>query len=136
MVVLFLILAIFLSGCGKVTDEEKVRDVIDEYFLAVTGQDWDRAKSYCIHGSKLYCETCNFEDHIFFYYPDSVYIIFEPDIFEITINDDFANAYIDGERIINYPDGYSSFKDYSGRVYLQKISNDWKLDYEIPAFWP
>ena len=28
LVVLFLILAIFLSGCGIITDEEKVRNVI------------------------------------------------------------------------------------------------------------
>lgn len=48
LVVLFLILAIFLSGCGIITDEEKVRNVIDEYFLAINDQDWDKAKSYCI----------------------------------------------------------------------------------------
>ena len=68
LVVLFLILAIFLSGCGGVvtpaTDEAKVKSVINEYFLAINDQNWSNAKSYCVYGSDRYYATCVLEDYI------------------------------------------------------------------------
>ncbi|MBA7547905.1 hypothetical protein ES705_40346 [subsurface metagenome] len=128
LVVLFLILAMFLSGCGEVTDESKVRNVIDEYFLTVTGQDWEKAKSYCIYGSDIYYETCSFEDHIDSFYPFSVDIIFDVDIFNITITTgDYASAYIYGSLTITTTDDDLITSDFSEYFYLQKISNDWKL---------
>ena len=51
-VVLFLILAIFWSGCsggGTVipnTDEVKVKSAIQNYAFALNNQNWNEAKSY------------------------------------------------------------------------------------------
>jgi len=127
-VVLFLTLTIFLSGCGVVTDEEKVRDVIDEYFLAINAQDWDEAKRYCVYNSDIYYETCRLEDYIDSSFPSVVDIIFNVDIFNITVTGDYASAYIDGSLTI-ITDGLSETDDSSGHLYLQKVSNSWKLDY-------
>jgi len=126
LVVLFLILAIFLSGCGIVTDEEKVRDVIDGYFLAISAQDWDEAKSYCKYGSDIYYETCLFEGYIDSLYPSVVIINCLMDIFDIVIAENYASAYIDGDLII-IKDGQSMIADSWGYLYLQKISDNWKL---------
>ncbi|MBA7554250.1 hypothetical protein ES705_46862 [subsurface metagenome] len=126
LVVLFLILAIFLSGCGIITDESKVRNVIDEYFLAMNAQDWDKAKSYCIYGPDVYYETCDFEEYIDDLWPSTVEVIFIMDVFDITITGNYARAYIDGSLTI-IRDGQSITNDDSGYLYLQKVNNNWKL---------
>ncbi len=128
LVVLFLILAMFLSGCGIITDEEKVRDVIDEYFLAISDQDWDKAKSYCIYESNVYYETCFLEDQINALYQSSyfVIIIFRVDIFDIKIIGNYASAYIDGSLTI-ITDDFSITNNSSGYFYLKKVYNDWKI---------
>ena len=128
LVVLFLILAMFLSGCGIITDEEKVRDIIDEYFLAISDQDWDKAKSYCIYESNVYYETCFLEDQINALYQSSyfVIIIFRVDIFDIKIIGNYANAYIDGSLTI-ITDDFSITNNSSGYFYLKKVYNDWKI---------
>ncbi|GAH93907.1 unnamed protein product, partial [marine sediment metagenome] len=124
LVVLFLILAMFLSGCGIVTDEEKVRDVIDEYFLAISDQEWEKAKSYCIYESDVYYETCDFEDYVDslnldFSFVDITFLV---DIFDIRINGNDASAYVDG--ILNIITDDSSIIDSSsGNFYLQKVDN-------------
>jgi len=125
-IILFLILAIFLSGCGIITDEEKVRDVIDEYFSAINNQDWNRAKNYCIYESDVYYETCFLEDYIDSLYPSIVIINCQVDIFDITITGDYASAYIDGNFTI-ITNGHSIMDDSSGYFYLQKVSNNWKI---------
>jgi hypothetical protein len=57
LVGLFLILIMFLVGCSgiglpdievPVTDEEKIENVINDYFHALNKQDWEEAKSYCV----------------------------------------------------------------------------------------
>ena len=126
LVILFLILAISLSGCGIVTDESKVRNVIDEYFLAIIEQDWDKAKSYCIYGSDIYYETCLFEGYIDSLYPSIVIINYLMDIFNIVIAENYASAYIDGSLTI-IKDDQSIITDSSGYLYLQKVSDAWKL---------
>ncbi|MBA7519201.1 hypothetical protein ES705_11276 [subsurface metagenome] len=127
-VVLFLILAMFLSGCVIITDEEKVRNVIEEYFLAMNAQEWEKAKSCCMYESEVYYEICSFEGYIDSLYPSVVDIIFDVDIFDIVINGDLASACIDGSLTIIIDDDPMT-SDSSGYFYLQKISNNWKLDY-------
>lgn len=127
-VVLFLIMAIFLSGCGIITDEEKIRDVIDEYFLAINDQDWDKAKSCCIYESNVYHETCFLEDKINDLSQSSsfVIIICLVDILDITIIRNYASAYID-VSITLITDDFSVTNDSPGYFYLQKIYNEWKI---------
>ena len=127
--VLFLIL-VFIGCNGEVkTDESKVRNIIEEYFLAINEQDWDEAKSYCIYGSDVYYETCDLEDHIddlIFQY-GTVDITFTIDIFDILIyNNDYAQAYIDGILNISY-DSTSNDSDGNGYIYLEKVDNNWKI---------
>ena len=64
--VAFIILAIFLSGCGGVitpaTDEAKIKSVVNELWLAINDQNWSKAKSYCVYGSDAYYKVCYIED--------------------------------------------------------------------------
>ena len=43
------------------TDEAKIKSVINEYFLALNDQNWSKAKSYCIYGENLYYDVIQWE---------------------------------------------------------------------------
>jgi len=116
----------FLVGCGIITDEEKIRDVINEYFISISNQDWDKAKGYCIYESDVYYETCIFEDYIDSLYPSVVIINYQVDIFDTTVTGNSASAYIDGSFTIIIND-YPVTDNSSGHFYLQKVDNDWKI---------
>ena len=68
LVVLFLTLAIFLSGCsggGVVTpanDEAAIRSVIHEWSLALNDLNWSKAKSYCVNDSDAYYAVEQMQD--------------------------------------------------------------------------
>lgn len=133
LVVLFLILAIFLSGChrGEVVtptiDEIKIRNIIQEYCWAITNQDWSGAKSYCIQSSDIYDDVCRIEDLAddAFLYDYIIEFRLTIGISDVSINGNYSqvDCWIFFE--IEYPDNY--YSDYGHYLYLQKVGNSWKL---------
>jgi len=57
-----LILALFLYGCGTgyptapgtSTEEAKLKSVVNEYALALSNMNWNKARGYCVYGSEPY----------------------------------------------------------------------------------
>jgi len=129
VLIVFLFLALMGCNGGIITDESKVRNVIEEYFSAITEQNWNKAKSYCIYESDIYYETCDLEEHIndlIFQY-ETVDITLEIDIFDISIyNIDYAEAYVYGTSDISY-NSASDSSDGDGHIYLQRVDNNWKI---------
>jgi len=134
LLVLFLILAMFLSGCGGViivtpaTNEAKVRSVINEYFLAINDQNWNKAKSCCVYGSDIYYETCYLEDAVntLYQYAYNVTITCFINISNVFVSGSYANAYCSGSITIIADHNYES-DIFSGYCYLQKVGNTWKI---------
>jgi len=132
LVILFLILTIFLSGCSVVvtpaTDETKIRSVIQEYYLALNDQNWSKAKSYCIYGSDKYYKTCLIEDAInaLYLYCNIVTINSYVSISDVSIYGNYSDAYCYISATISAC-GYSESDSAYGYLYLQKIGNSWKL---------
>ena len=131
LVVLFLILAMFLSGCGIVTpatDEAKVKSVIQDFFLAINDQDWSKAKNCCVYGSDIYYATHVLEDAVntLYQYASIVTITCFINISNVSVNGSYASAYLSGSITIT-ADYYSESESVSGYCYLQKIGNSWKL---------
>jgi len=127
--VLVLLLAIFLSSCGivlPVTDEVKIKSVINEFCLALNNQDWSTAKSLCVYGSTVYKTVCDIEDLIL--YCNDITINVEMDIKNVSINGNDATVF-----------GYASFLTTGCGLYetiegdstlsLQKVGNSWKIYY-------
>jgi len=127
--IVFLILTLMGCNGGIVTNELKIENVIQGYFSAISEQNWNKAKSYCLYGSDVYYETYNLEQHIndlIFQY-GTVTIIFDIEISNISIyNIDYAEAYINGISSISYG-SISDSSDGSGYIYLQEINNNWKI---------
>jgi len=133
LVVLFLVLAIFLSGCGSgivtpATDEAKVKSVINEYFLALSNQNWSKAKNCCVYGSDRYYATCQGENLIntLYEYCNIVTINIYADILSVSIYGNYSEAYLYLSALITACGDYDSDNSY-GYYYLQKIGNSWKI---------
>ena len=133
LVVLFLVLAIFLSGCSGTApvipsdDEVNVKSVIYEYFLAISYQDWSEAKSYCVYGSDRYYATATMEqfaNDLAQYGGGTISCIV--DISNVSISGNYAQAYISLNIIYSYG-GYYDTESGSAYYYLQKVGNDWKI---------
>jgi hypothetical protein len=113
------------------SDENKIKNVVHKFCQALSDQDWNEARSYCVYGSEAYELINEVEEE--FYLADletegTIDINLSIDcINEIIINGEYAELYCnltetdleDGEVII----------EMSGEVcfLLQKIGNDWRL---------
>ena len=131
LVVLFLILAMFLVGCGVVTpdtDEAKVRIVIQDYYLAINDQNWNKVKDCCVYGSDQYYKVSLMEDAVnaLQQYYGIVTITCFANISNVSVYGSYASAYINVTVVVTAGYYYDSASDY-GYLYLQKIGNSWKL---------
>jgi len=133
----FLVLALFLSGCssnlptipGTSTEETKIKTVVNEYYLALSNMDWNKAKGYCIPGSEPYYAISQVEALINNY---SIYcnvIAFNAliSIQDVSINGNYSmvTGYVTALAtacgyVIYNSEGYSY-------IYLQKVGNTWKI---------
>ena len=133
LILTFLILIIFITGCSggivtPLTDEAKIKSVINEYFLAMNDQNWGKAKSYCVYGSERYYDTCSLEDLInnFYQYYSVVTIYFQVNIYNVYVYGNYAQADIYVNYWLAY--GYNSESDSTSTTYsLKKVGNVWKL---------
>ncbi|MBA7582014.1 hypothetical protein ES708_23933 [subsurface metagenome] len=121
LVVLFLILAIFLSGCGGVvtpdTDEAKVKGVIQNYASAMNNQDWDKAKGYCVYNSWAYWMVESYE-FLVDYYEFEIFTFKVDIIRDIEVEGDYAQAdiHIVDSILVRWE-----------LTYLQKVGGVWKI---------
>ena len=133
-VILFLALAIFLSGCAgggivtPATDEAKVKSVIQEYFLARNDKDWSKAKSYCVYESDQYYTTCGFEDAVnaleqYYGIVTTTSFVY---IYNVSIAGNYADAYLEITIFIT-AGVYNDSGVTTGYYYLQKVGNTWKI---------
>ena len=132
LVILFLILAIFLSGCGigvtPATDEAKIKSVIQDWSLAINAQKWNKALSYCVHGSDVYYGVCQLRDAInsLNQYCSVVTINIVITNIQVSIYGSYANVSCYVYAVISAC-GESEGDSLYGNLTLQKIGNNWKL---------
>ena len=129
LVVLFLILAMFLSGCDVLTtDETNVRSIIEEYCQAINDQDWYKAKSCCIYGSGEFNAIAYIKDVLDNYSEWHVeYINIYIDIYDVHIYGDYSEVYGYATLVVSVSGNVESNSDYFWQ-YLQKIDNTWKIN--------
>jgi len=135
--VIFILLSVLITlfaGCastGLSPDEIKITDAIYGYFQAISDQDWDGARSYCVYESTAYNDVNNIKE---LWYPDSGEIeeididFIVEDIDTIIITGEFAEAQVYIHGILFY--NGDIVEENPGEilfVYLQKIGDSWKL---------
>ena len=132
--ILFSVLIAVLAGCAGTAlspDEIKITNAIYGYFQAISDQDWDGARSYCVYESTAYNDVNDIKE---LWYPDSEEIeeidvdFIVEDIDTIIITGEYAEAQVYMKGVIIY-NGVIVAEN-SGEilfVYLQKIDDNWKL---------
>ena len=137
-VVLFLILAMFLVGCSgdgipttpgiSITDEAKVKSVIQDYWLALSNRQYELAKTYCILNGKFYLLAEEYQDMPYFGFSTLTWNAY---FNYIEINGNSAKANINLTLIVTvcFEDICSTESEtlYNCPMYLTKISGVWKL---------
>jgi hypothetical protein len=134
-VILFLVLAIFLSGCSgggivtPATDEDAIKNVIRDWSLALNDMNWNKAKGYCLNGSEMYYAVETFEDlaNSISTYCNQITVNVVINVGNVSINGSYGQAYCYTAWYTTYCGLYETDAYY---VYysLQKIGNNWKLD--------
>jgi uncharacterized lipoprotein YehR (DUF1307 family) len=134
LLVAFLIMIIFLAGCGGTivptinNDEAKIESVIEEYFMALDNQNWSKAKNCCVYGSELYDATCDFEADLNTLEILCGYVTINAsvNVIDISISGNYAYVICDGSISLSACGVTESNSEY---VYaeLNKTGNTWKI---------
>jgi uncharacterized protein YceK len=127
LLILVVVLLLGLTGCGLITpatDEEKVESVVYEYWLAISDQDWDKAKSCCVSGSVMYDNTLLIQTSI-----EGFDIIwsFIVDITSTSVIGNYAEVYFNLTVTMVTEGTESEFPLDDITFYLQKVGNNWKI---------
>jgi len=139
----FLIFAFLLSGCtgGKpivpevTTDEDLIRDVLEEFFSAWSEQRWFLVVSYCVDGSPakdVISDSFEYVNELKTTGCNTVTIKLSPDISEahIDIDGDEAKAYYSITVVAKCDDEERPFPEsgvYDAFTILQKSGGRWKI---------
>lgn len=135
LVILFLIFAMFLVGCGGVTtpvisEETQIRDLISKLCLAISDKNWSLAKSYCYPDSSIYLGVEQVESMVALYPQISDVIIWiNPSIYSIDITGNEATAIISFNIQIWYQGEYASNDTGKATTILIKSGGEWYFYY-------
>jgi hypothetical protein len=132
--ILLITTLVIFSGCGGATpsnNETKITDVIHRFFQALSDQEWDTAKSYCVYGSTAYNDVNDIKEQWDLNFGeiegiDLDYIVENIDTIIITGIYAEVNVFVNGILLYNG----EIVEENPGEtliLYLQKIDNDWKL---------
>ena len=135
-IIFLLIFALLLTGCGPSiptypgisTDEARARMVINEYFLAISNQNWNKARSYCVSGGTMYYTTSQMESSINSYrsYCSVVTINAYPKIISSRVYGNYAEVYFYLSLTVStcgYFDSDGTYITYG----LQRVGSSWKI---------
>ena len=130
-VILFFILAIFLSGCSGITtpilevnQEEKVKETVTNYWSAMSNSQYELAKTYCMSYGYFYGLAFAGQNATYYNY---VTAVFTPVINWVEINGNKAT--VKANLIMDTNIGSITLYDYT--MGLIKIGSAWKLEEQL-----
>jgi len=127
--ILLLVVVTVFTGCGGtlISDQAKIENIINDCFLAISNQEWDKAKGYSIYNSNFYDFVSDLEDIVTNANLDHEYTLeWFFNIVEITIDGNYAT--VNGNEIlVETLDGEVCEQGGEATYYLEKINNSWKL---------
>lgn len=129
--VILLVVIVAFSGCGgTVSEETKITDVIYSYCQALSDQDWDTARGYCVYDSIAYHEVYDMEEEWNLYLGEIEGIDWDfivENIDTVTITGEYAEVSGYTNASVIYNGEIVATISSEASFLLQKISSDWKL---------
>ena len=125
LAILFLILTIFLSGCGN---EEKIEEVLDNYWLALSNRQYELARTYCVPDGSKY----KYSEHLQKDQDPTISLTFTPCITKWNWGKELGrtNAFLSTEIVITSTGifGMSATETVLSVAFLTKVNGVWKLE--------
>ena len=136
-VILFLVLAIFVSGCsggGIITpatgenQKEEIKAIVTNYWLALSNREYELAKTYCVPNGKAYQAV---EEYQSMPYLESSTLTWTPYFNSIIITGNNANVNMDITLIVTVcfenicSDASETLRNFF--MYLTITNGIWKL---------
>jgi len=120
-------LLLVVVGCTPSSDEAQIESVINGYANAISNQNWNTAKSYCVEGSTYYILAEQLEDLLDQPGATGISIDYDITISNISVNGSLATASGSYSLVIS---GGGLSQDDSGSISmsLQKVNGSWKLN--------
>ena len=122
LIVIFLILT--LAGCGN---KEKIEEVLDNYWLAISNRQYELARTYCIPGGSNY----RYSEHLQKEQDSTIRITFIPCITKWNWGGGVGStdAFLSTEMVITSTGifGMSATETVLSVEFLTKVNGTWKL---------
>jgi len=64
IIILLIVLIFMLSGCIPLSDGAQITYLINRYYHALSKQNWDKARSYCVYNSEAYNNVAHIENNV------------------------------------------------------------------------
>ena len=125
LLVAVILIVLTVTGCTPTSEEAKIESVVNGYASAISSQNWNKARSYCVEGSTPYTTVDGLED-IMNQASGSVSIDYIITISNTSINDYYAT--VSGSYALIMSGGGTSMDDSGNLTFnLQKVNGTWKL---------
>ena len=118
-----------LSGCIPLSDEAEITYLINRYYYALSKQNWDKARSYCVYNSDAYNDVTNIENNVAQWSSAVVDVTLDYSFYikDIVITGKYAT--VDG--ILSYSimvnDSIEEEESEEKTINVEKIDTIWKL---------
>jgi NADH:ubiquinone oxidoreductase subunit len=128
IIILLIVLILILSGCIPLSDEAEITYLINRYYHALSKQNWDKARSYCVYNSDAYNDVTDIENNVAQWSSAIVDVTLDYSFYieDIVITGNYATV----NGILRYSITVNgSIEEYSGEktINVEKINNNWKL---------
>jgi hypothetical protein len=128
-ILLLVVVAVF-TGCGgtPISDQVKIENVINDCFLAMSNQEWNKARSFSVYNSNFYNFVSDMESMVNNVNLEHEYTLeFSFSIVEIIIDGNYATVNGSISFIENLDGEVGETVGEEETLHLEKINNSWKL---------
>lgn len=128
IIILLIVLILISPGCIPLSDEALITYLVNRYYFALSKQNWDNARSYCVYNSDAYNDVTNIENNV---------AQWSSAVIDVTLDYSFytediiiIGKYATVNGILHYSITVNgSIKEDSREktINVEKIDNNWKL---------
>ena len=129
IIILLIVLILILSGCIPLSDEAEITYLVNRYYAALSKQNWDKARSYCVYNSDAYNDVTDIENNVAQWSSAVVDVTLDYSFYieDIVITGKYAT--VNGMLSYSITVNGSSEEEESGEktINVEKIDNTWVL---------
>ena len=128
IIILLIVLILMLSGCIPLSDEAQITYLINRYYYALSKQNWDKARGYCVYNSEAYNNVNHIENNVAQWSSAIVEVTLDYSFYieDIIITGKYATA----NGILKYcitVNGLIEEDSVKKIINVEKIDNNWKI---------